>query len=156
MSSSLLCPHLTTAAKIHASLNEKKGTTSKDQKHPPGRSRLVSILHIVPRTCRLQTSMFLLTKQKNNIFHQPAYWWNKIYEFNTEGSSFEDEWNVFLHQGQHLYVPDLSNHMAQFEKDSTPHLARHYKSLTRGDEGKTMVSSTTKKLVIRLSWPYLR
>ena len=47
-------------------------------------------------------------------------------------------WNVFLHQGQHMYVPDLSLHMAKFQADGTPHLARRYKSHAKGDEGRTM------------------
>lgn len=68
------------------------------------------------------------------------YWWDLIYRYNTETptSATEDIWNTFLHRGQHMYVQDLSKHMAKFVKDDTPHLARHYKAVTPGDEDKTM------------------
>ena len=69
----------------------------------------------------------------------PDYWYDKIYKFNTAiGDTSGDEWSVFLHQGSHFYVNDLSKHMAAFERDGTPHLARHYKALARGDEGVTI------------------
>jgi hypothetical protein len=68
----------------------------------------------------------------------PDYWWDLIYKWNTELVDEENKWNVFLHQGSHMYVNDLSKHMAAFERDGTPHLARHYKSTAKGDEGRTI------------------
>lgn len=71
----------------------------------------------------------------------PDYWWDKIYKLNTEVEDYEDQWNVFLHQASHLYVKDLSKHIAAFTSDGTPHLARHYKAVAKGDEGKTMYAA---------------
>ena len=81
----------------------------------------------------------------------PAYWWNLIYQYNTQTStdslatvdstdsrdSSSGEWSAFWHMGQHMYVPDLAAHMAKFHADGTLHLARHYKAVASGDEGKT-------------------
>ena len=36
------------------------------------------------------------------------------------------------------YVKDLAAHMRAFEEDGTPHLSRHYKAVTKEDEGKTV------------------
>ena len=68
--------------------------------------------------------------------------WDLFYQYNTqvedETVTGGDQWNVFLNQGQHMYVQDLAAHMKAFEEDGTPHLARHYKAVTKEDEGKVM------------------